>query len=81
MSLRLANMLACVSFSSSPSGHEVVQLYRYPGLTESKARTLLRKAHEKASTKITGIDGELVRLRQPHVQGVVGVAAWTASLL
>lgn len=41
------------------SGHEVVQLYRYPGLTQSKARTLLRKAQDKASPKISGIDGEL----------------------
>ncbi len=46
--------------SVRPGG--VVQLYRYPGLSESKANTLLRKAHDKASAKITGIDGELVRL-------------------
>ena len=37
-----------------------MQLYRYPGLTQSKAKTLLRKAQEKASAKIVGIDGELV---------------------
>ena len=41
-------------------GGGVVQLYRYPGLTQSKAKTLLRKAQEKASAKIVGIDGELV---------------------
>jgi hypothetical protein len=41
-------------------GGGVVQLYRYPGLTQSKAKTLLRKAQEKASSKIVGIDGELV---------------------
>ncbi|KAI7838801.1 hypothetical protein COHA_007416 [Chlorella ohadii] len=41
------------------AGGGVVQLYRYPGLTQSKAKTLLRKAQEKASSKITGIDGEL----------------------
>ncbi|KAL4423911.1 hypothetical protein ABPG75_001212 [Micractinium tetrahymenae] len=37
----------------------VVQLYRYPGLTTSKAKTLLRKAQEKASANLVGIDGEL----------------------
>ena len=38
----------------------VVQLFRSPGLAESKARTLLRKAQGKASPSITGLDGELV---------------------
>lgn len=37
----------------------VVQLYRYPGLTSSKAKTLLRKAQDKASPKIDGLDAEL----------------------
>lgn len=41
------------------TGNGVVQLYRYPGLTPSKAKTLLRKAKDKASSSITGIDGEL----------------------
>ncbi|GAB4814933.1 hypothetical protein N2152v2_001979 [Parachlorella kessleri] len=43
--------------SVQPGG--VVQLYRYPGLSASKAKTLLRKAHDKVSDKIVGIDGEL----------------------
>ncbi len=37
----------------------MTQLFRYPGLTGSKAKTLLRKANEKASNKIQSIDGEL----------------------
>eukprot|EP00887_Chlorella_sp_A99_P003357 scaffold26.g3357.t1 len=41
------------------AGREVLQLYRYPGLPQSKARTLLRKAQDKASSKIAGVDGEL----------------------
>ncbi|PSC73466.1 putative phosphoribosylformylglycinamidine chloroplastic mitochondrial [Micractinium conductrix] len=41
------------------TGGSVVQLYRYPGLTASKAKTLLRKAQDKASSKIVGVDGEL----------------------
>lgn len=40
------------------SGSPVVQLYRYPGLSGSAAKTLLRKARAKVSDAITGIDGE-----------------------
>lgn len=45
----------------SAAGGSVVQLFRYPGLTASKAKTLLRRAQDKASPNITGIDAELVR--------------------
>ncbi|GLC44010.1 hypothetical protein PLESTB_000219600 [Pleodorina starrii] len=37
---------------------QVMQLYRYPGLSESTVNTLLRKTHEKVTTAITKIDGE-----------------------
>lgn len=37
----------------------LTQLFRYPGLTASKAKTLLRKAQNKASDKIFSIDGEI----------------------
>eukprot|EP00798_Chlamydomonas_sp_ICE-L_P025491 gene25491-11147_t len=39
---------------------DVVQVYRYPGITESKATTLLRKAKSKASADIISIDCEQV---------------------
>lgn len=41
---------------------EVAQLYRTPGLSQSAAAALLRKAQAKVSPDITGIDTELVRL-------------------
>jgi phosphoribosylformylglycinamidine synthase len=37
----------------------VTQLFRSPGLTASKARSLLRRAREEASDKIVGVDSEL----------------------
>ena len=40
---------------------EVVQLYRTPGLSRSAAETLLRRAQQKVSADITGIESELVR--------------------
>ena len=48
------------------AGGQVVQLYRYPGLSSSKAKTLLRKAHDKVSPKLVAIDGELVRRHALH---------------
>jgi len=41
------------------SGAGLTQLYRYPGLSKSKATTLLHRAQSKVSKNITGIDGEL----------------------
>lgn len=37
----------------------MVQLYRYPGLSSSKAKTLLKRAQDKVSSKILEIDAEL----------------------
>ena len=40
-------------------GDSVVQLYRYPGISPSKAKTLLRTTQRKVSDKIVAIDGEI----------------------
>lgn len=39
---------------------EVIQLYRYPGVSESKAHALLEKAKRKVTDAITGLDSEQV---------------------
>ncbi|WIA34688.1 hypothetical protein OEZ86_013001 [Tetradesmus obliquus] len=41
------------------SSAEVIQLYRYPGISSTSAVTLLHKAQHKVSEVITSIDGEL----------------------
>ncbi|KXZ45082.1 hypothetical protein GPECTOR_59g691 [Gonium pectorale] len=43
---------------SSAKPGSVVQVYRYPGLSDSTIATLLRKVHEKVTDAITKIDGE-----------------------
>jgi len=58
---------------------EVVQLYRYPGLSESAARTLLRKAQAKVTDAIVGIDGEQcfnVAVSSPLSQKEAETMAW-----
>jgi phosphoribosylformylglycinamidine synthase len=44
--------------SKLASKADVIQLYRYPGLSSSAAQTLLRKAKAKVTDAITSIDGE-----------------------
>ncbi len=44
---------------ASSSG-EVTRLFRTPGLAPAAAATLLKKAQQKASAAITGIDSEIV---------------------
>ncbi|EFN52340.1 hypothetical protein CHLNCDRAFT_139160 [Chlorella variabilis] len=61
------------------AGAGIVQLYRYPGLTQSKAKTLLRKAQDKASPSITAIDGELcynIALTAPLTPAEAETLAW-----
>jgi len=60
-------------------GSGVAQLFRYPGLTTSKAATLLRKAQDKASPKIEGLDGELcynVSTTEPLTEKEADTLAW-----
>ena len=44
--------------SKLASKADVIQLYRYPGLSSSAAQTLLRKAKAKVTDAITSVDGE-----------------------
>ncbi|PNW79730.1 hypothetical protein CHLRE_08g364800v5 [Chlamydomonas reinhardtii] len=58
---------------------QVVQVYRYPGLSESTIHTLLRKAHEKVTDAITKIDGEQcynVSLTKPLSASEAETLAW-----
>lgn len=60
-------------------GAGVTQLFRYPGLTASKAKTLLRNAQDKASSKIGSIDGELcynVSTTGPLTEEEANTLAW-----
>lgn len=57
----------------------VIQLYRYPGLATSSAKTLLRKAQDKVSDKISGIDGELcynISTKEPLTTEEASTLAW-----
>lgn len=77
---RTAPVTAAVQQKLQTPAGSVVQLYRYPGLSESKAKTLLRKAHDKASDKITGLDGELVSGRgAQHQRGTACQTRWPAD--
>jgi phosphoribosylformylglycinamidine synthase len=63
--------------ASSPAG--VFQLFRYPGLPQSKAKSLLRRAQEKASSKIIGIDSEVcynVSTAQQLTENEAATLAW-----
>ncbi|GBF90353.1 hypothetical protein Rsub_02459 [Raphidocelis subcapitata] len=63
--------------TSSPGG--VVQLYRYPGLAESAAATLLRKARAKACDAVASVDGEVcfnVQLTEPLSAKEAETLAW-----
>ncbi|GAX81039.1 hypothetical protein CEUSTIGMA_g8474.t1 [Chlamydomonas eustigma] len=44
--------------SKLTSQDEVIQLFRYPGLSDSASQTLLRKANAKVADVITSVDGE-----------------------
>ena len=63
----------------SAAGGSVVQLFRYPGLTASKAKSLLRKAQDKASPKITGVDAEMcynISTTEPLTEREAETLAW-----
>ncbi|GMH42502.1 hypothetical protein BSKO_10421 [Bryopsis sp. KO-2023] len=57
----------------------VLRWYRYPGLTESNAKTLLRKAKGKVSDGIESIDGELcfnVEVTEPLTTKELDILSW-----
>jgi hypothetical protein len=63
------------------AGAGVVQLYRYPGLSETKAATLLHKAQKKVSDGIASVDGELcynVELAAPLTPQEAETLSWCA---
>ncbi|KAK9814223.1 hypothetical protein WJX72_002529 [[Myrmecia] bisecta] len=61
------------------SRKDVIQLYRYPGLSKSKAATLTRKAQKKVSPNLLSIDAEQcynVALSSPLTAQEAETLAW-----
>lgn len=61
------------------AGPGVLQLYRSPGLSASKAATLLKQAQAKTLPEVTGMDTELcynISLSQPLTAAEAETLAW-----